>query len=408
MSRLPWLVALTALSSFFLQPVGVASSASQVNGGCTQSATTPTPPGLFAEFLKPFRTDADQQRQRLAAWDPSFTSRVDRQLNAGRVNFGVFGMGESATNTFKDREVSIMIVSVDVERNQMYSVSLSRDIRVPELEDRTKGIGRDSRDMRKVYAALGFDGARSVIEESTGISVDYVIIIKDIVLYNYINEISGPVTIEVLKEHQTTPFLLGGKRHDGAYFAPGVQTMDADTAMTYVLSEDESPDLKEDERSYRKNAVVSALVANVQDALCRRDVGFVIHLSALLARSLAVGDLQLNFDQTLLLNGLNEVAHRLLTNRDDVELRIPRLLADHQLVVHDLAFGDGGVRRVHAISDDIAIDGHLDHPFVQEEVRGGYLPLWMLIPMGGNPYAADLVHDYWFSVRSLVATTLDR
>jgi hypothetical protein len=30
----------------------------------------------------------------------------------------------------------------------------------------------------------------------------------------------------------------------------------------------------------------------------------------------------------------------------------------------------------------------------------------MLVPISGNPYAADLVTDYWTSVRVLIASTL--
>jgi len=401
------LVALAYIGATVLRLAGIAAPQMQVESTCARPASSSGQAGLFAEYLKPFRAEAQRRRAQLSVTDGSYARRVDGQLNAGRVNFAVFGMGESTTNTYKEREVSIMLVSID-ENNQMYTVSLSRDIRVPELEQRTEGIGRDSRDMRNVYAQLGFDGARQVIEEATGLSVNYVVVVKDIFLYNYINELSGPITIEVLKEHQTTPFLLGGKSYDGAFFAPGVQTMDAETAMTYILSEDENPSGREDERSFRKNAVVSAFVANIQDALCHRDVGFIIRLSALLARSLAVGDLQLNFDQTLLLDGLSGVARRLILNPDDRELGIPRLLPEHQLVVHDPVFGDGGVRRVHAIAEDMADGGQLDDPRVQAEVRLGSLPSWMLVPVGGNPYTDDLVGDYWFAVRSLVATSLSR
>jgi len=401
------LVALVCVGATVLGLTAGAASGMQSEGTCARPASSSGQPGLFAEYLKPFRTEAQRQRAQSRASDGSYARRVDGQLNAGRVNFAVFGMGESPTNSYKEREVSTMLVSID-ENNQMYTVSLSRDIRVPELEKRSEGIGRDTRDMRSIYARLGFDGAQQVIEEATGLSVNYVVVVKDIFLYNYMNELSGPITIEVLKEHQTTPFLLGGKSHDGAYFAPGVQTMDADTAMTYILSEDADPSGKEDERSFRKNTVVSALLANMQDALCHRDVGFIIHLSALLARSLAVGDLQLNFDQTLLLDGLNAVARRLISNPDDRELGIPRLQPEHELVVHDPVFGDGGVRRVHAIVDDLAEGVQIDDPRVQAEVRLGSLPPWMLIPVGGNPYAEDLVGDYWFAVRSLVATALTR
>jgi hypothetical protein len=46
--------------------------------------------------------------------------------------------------------------------------------------------------------------------------------------------------------------------------------------------------------------------------------------------------------------------------------------------------------------------GQADNPLVKEELRMGSLGPYMLIPIGGNPYADDLVSDYWQSVRQLV------
>jgi hypothetical protein len=41
---------------------------------------------------------------------------------------------------------------------------------------------------------------------------------------------------------------------------------------------------------------------------------------------------------------------------------------------------------------------------VKQEIQMGSLAPYMLIPIGGNPYASDLVNDYWSAVRRLVRT----
>ncbi len=61
---------------------------------------------------------------------------------------------------------------------------------------------------------------------------------------------------------------------------------------------------------------------------------------------------------------------------------------------------------MHQIAREPDQDGIADSAQVKEEIQIGSLAPYMLIPIGGNPYAADLIDDYWTSVRQLVKTTL--
>ena len=74
--------------------------------------------------------------------------------------------------------------------------------------------------------------------------------------------------------------------------------------------------------------------------------------------------------------------------------------------MHDEAFGDGGVRRVHHIATLPDDHGVPDNALIKQEIQTGSLAPYMLIPIGGNPYASDLVTDYWSAVRSLVKSTV--
>ena len=154
---------------------------------------------------------------------------------------------------------------------------------------------------------------------------------------------------------------------------------------------------------------------------CRQTVGDVVLLLALLERGLSV-TLQSENDSAPHApfwrgtvrwhEGLEFRSTDTPTLRRDAA---PRLfvhtsgsLDRAKLVVHDPVFGDGGVRRVHVIAEDMTREVQIDDPRVQADVRLGSMPPWMLVPVGGNPYADDLVGDYWFAVRSLVATALTR
>ena len=63
--------------------------------------------------------------------------------------------------------------------------------------------------------------------------------------------------------------------------------------------------------------------------------------------------------------------------------------------------------RVHNIRDNIM---GAAHPTIQREVTSGILSsqevAWMLIPPGGDPYAQDLIRDYWGSVREFIGKRL--
>ena len=176
--------------------------------------------------------------------------------------------------------------------------------------------------------------------------------------------------------------------------------------MTYVLGEELDPQGRVDERSYRKNLLLTTLSCDVRQRIAARDVGFLLNLVRFAAAESGGQDLSTDFDLQLMLGGVSRMAQTFVTGHGDVHTEFPQLSASRQVVVHDPSFGDGGVRRVHAIEADLDDPSSPDDPLVQEEVRMGSLAPYMLIPVGGNPYAADLIAGYWPSVRQLVRGVL--
>lgn len=76
------------------------------------------------------------------------------------------------------------------------------------------------------------------------------------------------------------------------------------------------------------------------------------------------------------------------------------------MVVHDKAFGNGSVTRVHNLRVYPNEENRHDSAKIKQEVAKNLLPDWMLIPDGGNPDAQDLISEYWQSVRRMVKKTL--
>jgi anionic cell wall polymer biosynthesis LytR-Cps2A-Psr (LCP) family protein len=362
---------------------------------------------LFDQFVQPFVDGATRTRATRTEQDPAYTHRIDQDLNAGRLNVALLGYGEEHDQLYDDVGVSVTILSLNLATWDMASISLSRDIRVPELED--ESVHQPPRwplTLRAAYRARGFDGIRAILEDATGLAIDFQVVMKDVFVRNYLNDVNGPVELVVPKDFQTNKYRLDGVEHDEDFIPAGRQTLSTDKVMTFVLAETLDPQGKADERSYRKDLLLKTLSCTVRQRLEARDSGFALNLLRFLASELNSQDLNSDFDFHLIGGGLGSLAQALITSGGNVDQNFPQVGMARELVVHDPDYGDGGVRRVRRIETNPDDQGLPDQPVVKQEIQLGSLAPYMLIPIGGNPYATDLVDDYWASVRSLVKSSL--
>jgi hypothetical protein len=390
-------------------PADDASAAACVSPSTTPPAGRPADDGrpvLFDDFVTPLMQAAAQRRSQVQQQDPLAHERIDADLNARRLNVALLGYGEEHEQTYADEGVSVTVLSLDLDTWQMADISLSRDIRVPELEEPADGPPRWPLTLRSAYHLRGMDGVRSILEDATGLAIDFEVLMKDVFVRNYIHDVNGPVTLVVPKVFHTNLYRLDGVDHPPDVIPAGTQVLDADRAMTFVLGEELDPQGRVDERSYRKNLLLTTLSCDVRERIGAHDVGFLLNLVRFAAAERSSQDLTTDFDLQLMLGGVSRMAQTFVTGHGDVHTEFPQLSSSRQLVVHDPSFGDGGVRRVHAIEADLDDPSSPDDPLVQEEVRMGSLAPYMLIPVGGNPYAADLIAGYWPSVRQLVRGVL--
>jgi anionic cell wall polymer biosynthesis LytR-Cps2A-Psr (LCP) family protein len=362
---------------------------------------------LFDVFIQPLAQESVHRRAQWIATDPNYAHRIDESLNAHRLNVALLGYGEEHDQTYDDTGVSITVLSLDLDTWDLASISLSRDIRAPELEDQSAHEPpRWPMTLRGTYKALGFAGVRTILEDATGLVIDFQVLMKDVLLKDYLETVSGPVDIVVPKAFSTNRYRLGGVEHAVDDISAGRQTLSTDEAMTFVLGESLDPQGKADERSYRKELLLKTLSCQARERLRARDVGFTLGLARFALDELNREDLQSDFDLGLLTGSLGNMSQALLTSRGQVETSFPQLGNSRELVVHDESFGDGGVRRVHHMASTPDDHGQRDDDSVKTEIAMGSLAPYMLVPISGNPYAADVVTDYWQSVRALIASTL--
>jgi hypothetical protein len=362
--------------------------------------------GILSE---PLIAEFRQRRALRARVDPTYAKRVDAALNAGTLNLVLFGYGEEHGERYPIVGGSVTVLSYDYAAARIRSVSLSRDIRTPELERRLPNANPRWQVLRHAYHIGGFGGLREVVENATGLCVDFQVTLKDVVIRDFIDFVTGPVEVDVPREHHTGSFRLDGVEYPPGVIPAGRQIMTSFTAMQFILAEELDAEGRDEERSFRKNLLLRALTKRLKERVAA-DPYVVKQLADFFLFEQRQHNLALEYplDYAALLdreeNAVAQNLWEILRAREDLRAVLPES-DDRELVIHDQKFGDGGVSRVHTILDFPDVPGRDDHPNVLREARTGALPPWMLIPDGGDPYASDLVHGYWRSVRRLVRAT---
>jgi hypothetical protein len=364
-------------------------------------------PLLFDQFIQPLLDESAHRRAQWSTEDSQYAHSVDPDLNNQRLNIALLGFGEEHEQTYADTGISVTILSLNLQTWDLMSISLSRDIRAPELEDQSAQVPpRWPLTLRAAYRSGGFPEVRRVLEDATGLAIDFEVLMKDVFLRNYLERVSGPVEVVVPQDFATNVYRLDGVDHAPDFIPAGRQTLSTDKAMTFVLGEVQDPQGRADERSYRKDLLLRVLSCEARQHMAAHDAGFALNLARFSLDELRNQDLTSDFDLQLLTGGLGSIATSFVTSRGSVDATFPQLGSGRELVIHDEAFGDGGVRRVHYMALDPNGYGIADSANVTQEIALGSLAPYMLIPLGGNPYSEDLVTDYWGSVRSLIRQRL--
>lgn len=363
------------------------------------------PTNLTESLMKPFLEEAMKKRSERAKSDPEYSHRVERELNQDRVNFLLYGYGETLENPPENPSMekgnmgSHSILSYNLKTKTWDVVSLTHDILAPEIETYLKAHGRKSTPtkLNGAYHIGGFPLQRVTLENATGLSVDFQIALKDTFIKDFVEKVFGELEIDVPFDLQTYPFYQDGRLFEEGQFEKGKQKMDSLRVMQFIKawSKSHSP---QHERNVRKHIIFKALLKQAKQNMMNPD--FLLKAISYLKQQSDQKGLEVDFNllgilakPDLMINILRSIASG---QEQQTEMEIGKTM----YVVDPYAGGDeGGVSWITRSNSP-----HIQEIFAAKVVTDTTIA----VPASpnANPQSEDLVTDYWKSVRELVKRRL--
>ncbi len=356
---------------------------------------TSAPTSLINEVLAPFKDEAQRRRTTRALRETNYSNRVDSSLNTGRINFLFFGFGETYEPPYPpDYKGSINIFSLDLKSLSLSTVTLNHDIRAPEVEryrqntDRKKGPTK----IDQSYPVGGFEVMRATVEDATGVSVDFQLAMDDGVIKRAVDGVFGGVDVFVPFDFDALPVYFDGVKYPDYHYAKGTQKMDGLHAVQFIKAVYEGPYDATRELTVRKQIIIKAML----DATKKESLNPLFWTKALgfLRSEIDRKGVVFDFDATTLI--MQSIQNLVFRAAQGAALTLPSV--GQSVYVVDRRSGDGGVEWVTGSTN----------PIMQRDLEDGvYADKSMSVPMGSaDPYADDLVADYWTSVRALIKDRL--
>ncbi len=369
----------------------------------------PTPEAAVGrlDIAEPFFAEALKLRSRRRTAEPNLANRIDERLNENRISFLLLGCGE----TYEPPLAVDYICSpthIVLERRRFANgatrvfyttFSYTHDLRAPEIE-RYRGEKPGHKNPVKidqVFRSRKFEHVREVFENASGLYIDFPLVIEDVLIQRYVDQVPGTLTVYAPWELKTLPIYISAKRHDGQTYPPGKNVLNGWQTLQFLKGLEPTAD-KRKEPNRRKDIVMKALLGTL-DAN-KTDVGFWARNTAFFV-NLGVNPnaYGLYYDVDVLAMTL-QIVQRAVTNLNE-RIAMPVSQANYYIV--DSATGDGGVLWINASPS----------PIIQKEIADGVYQKTTTafeVPSGAfvNPYADDLISGYWRSVREFIKVRLMR
>lgn len=361
------------------------------------------PDALLDGVMLPLAREAEHRRSETARSDPEFAKRVDAALNAGRVNILLFGYGETHEPPFTERALigSHTLISYDTRTRTADIISFTHDIRAPEIERELSKRGEKpaARRMDRAYFVGGFRLQRKMIENATGLAVDYQIVFRDAALQRLIDDVFDAIEVTAPMAFEAHPFYLDGVKYPAGHFPQGPQTLNGRQTIQFIKTVPVAEGAYDRllEHNARKSLVFDALLRALREKYTDR--AFWLKGAAFVAREVWSGAIVCDFDPlALIVNTISSATASLKALSDDAASANVLPQINRAVYIVDPAHGDGGVQWVNANA--------AENPITRQDIEAGMYPtLAMEVPLHANPYG-DLVTGYWTSVRALVKATL--
>lgn len=355
----------------------------------------------FERVLHPFLLEAKRHRQANAADDATYWTRLSPRLNSTRLNFLLFGYGETHEPPLTERAFigSLTIFSYDYATRQIDLVSLTHDIRAPEAERYIHDHGQAEVGPIKIdraYSVGGFDLMRRTIEDATGLAIDFQLAFRESAIAGATDNVFGGLDVDVPLAFKVNGFYLDGEKYPGGEFQRGLQHMNGVQVIQFIktVPVEEHYDAAL-EHNARKHLVFRSIMESLKQHSA--DVAFLGRAALFFSGQVAQESIAYDFDlRSLMVDNLRGMMADLgrADPRDEAMPGVQRTL-----YVVDPASGDGGVQWVQANAND--------NPITQRDIsEHRYGELAIEVPYHGDPYAPDLVANYWPDVRKLIASRL--
>ncbi len=373
----------------------------------TRPAVTPLPARLpsdetqFERVLHPFLVDAKRRRTAAAADQSNYWTRLDPKLNATRLNFLLFGYGETHEPPLTERAFigSITIFSYNYFTRQIDLVSMTHDIRAPEVERYLHNQGQPTVGPIKIdraYSFGGFDLMRRTVEDASGLAIDFQLAFRESAIAGATDSVFQGLDVDVPLGFKVNAFYLDGDKYPAGEFLKGRQRLNGVQVIQFIktvpVEEHYDPAL---EHNARKHLVFRSLMDAMKEHT--GDVAFLGRAALFFSGQVAHDSIAYDFDlRTLMVDNLRGMMTD-FARPEAREKEVPGVF--RTLYVVDPASGDGGVQWVQANA--------YTNPVTRRDVdEHRYPELAMEVPYHGDPYAADLPGRYWADVRKLIATRL--
>jgi hypothetical protein len=355
---------------------------------------------LFDRLAKPLLDEAIKRRAERTVKDPNFPSRIDGSLNEGRINFLLFGYGETHEPPLTERAIigSFTVISYDTRTGFVYIISLTHDIRAPEVERRLFPNRQPvAVRMDQAYTTGGFELMEEMLEDATGLSMDFQASFRDDAIQRLVDGVFQGIDVDVPVAFRVMPFYLQGVKYDFGEFKAGRQRLGGTQVIQFIKTvpiENGVPS-KLLEHNSRKHLILRSMTDSMKSHSL--DPGFWVRMIGFVNGEVRTSAIAYDFDPvTILVNNFGSTLGSIGSYANSHDLGVPEVRRSIYIV--DPAHGDGGVQWINANT--------LVNPITKSDRDKGVYPgLDMEVPLRANPYG-DLVRDYWGSVRTLVKKTL--
>src|SRR5438105_2997105 len=289
-----------------------------VNSEVVQATPSASPPRLltsdtqFERVLRPLLLEAKRHRVANAAAEPTYWTRLDPRLNSTRLNFLLFGYGETHEPPLTERAFigSLTIFSYDYGTHQIDLVSLTHDIRAPEAERYLHDQGQPKVGPIKIdrtYSIGGFDLMRRTIEDATGLAIDYQLAFKESAIQGATDSVFGGLDVNVPLGFRVNGFYLDGVKYPGGIFQKGLQRLNGIQVIQFIktvpVEQHYDPAL---EHNARKHLVFKAIMEALKQH--SGDVAFLGRAAIFFGGQLAQNSIADDFDlRSLVIDNLRSL-----------------------------------------------------------------------------------------------------